>query len=62
MQIFNYKKKIVVQRTKGVIAANISHQNIHSYMHNNHIYLSRPTFRSSLVTMRKFVQLKMRYY
>jgi len=31
-------------------------------MHNNHIYLSRPTFRSSLVTMRKFVQLKMRYY
>jgi len=30
-------------------------------MHNKHIYLSRPTFRPSLVTMRKFVQLKMRY-
>jgi len=60
MQIFNYKR-ILVQRTKGVIAAHISHQNTHSNMHNNRIYLSRPTFRPSLVTTRKSVQLKMRY-
>jgi len=58
---FLITKRFVVQRTKGVIAVHISHQNTHSYMHNNHIYLSRPTFRPTLVIMIKLVLLKMRY-